>query len=132
MIRMSALAMKLPRIKKIWKEHSQKFFYQQFLDSSDILAALVIVLVLRTLDDNMVSDLEEDHYMLFIYESLTELWLEVVFTLASPFLVIKYTILKDFGPMKYSWKIFMKNIPYFTISSLLVYPLFIYISFNLQ
>ena len=61
-------------------EQSQKFFYQQFLDSSDILAALIIVLLLRTLDDNMVTDLEEDHFMLFVYESILELSLEFIFT----------------------------------------------------
>ena len=116
------------------KEQSQKFFYQQFLDSSDILAALVIVLLLRTLDDNMVSDLDKNQFLLFIYESLTKLVLEFIFTLVTPILVVRYSILSDsdFGPIKHSLKSFMANLSYFTISSLLIYPLFIYISFNLS
>lgn len=108
-------------------EQSQKFFFQQFLDSWDILAALVIVVILRTLGENIVSDLDDRFFYLFLIESGIELGLEALFTILAPWMVVKWTILEDFSPIKHTKKIFKDNIVYFTISSLLIFPLFIYI-----
>lgn len=76
-------------VAKLTKDQSQKFFYQQFLDCNDILAALIIVVVLRSFSDNIVSDLDSHSYYLFIYESGVELFLDVIFTMVAYFLVPK-------------------------------------------
>ena len=106
---------------------SQKFFFQQFLDSWDILAALVIVLTLRNLEDNLISNLGETYYYLFILESWIEFSFEAAFTLTLPFIIAKWSVLKDFSPIKHTKEVFRDNIVYFSISALLIFPLFIYI-----
>ena len=76
-------------LKKITYDQSNKFFYQQFLDCNDILAALVIVVVLRSFEDNAVSDLENKYYNLFLIESSIELVLDFGFTFIAYFIVGK-------------------------------------------
>lgn len=118
-------------LEEMTREQGQKFFYQQFLDCSDILAALVIVLVLRSFDDNIVSDLDRPAFLLFIYESGVELLLDFLFTIITPFLVMKWSVLKNFHPIRDTKGSFKNNLFYFTVSSLLIFPLFIFIMFNL-
>jgi hypothetical protein len=74
---------------KLTHDQSHKFFYQQFLDCNDILAALIIVIVLRSFDDNIVSDLDSAAYSLFIYQSGTELTLDIIFSMVTYYLVPK-------------------------------------------
>lgn len=76
-------------VAKLTRDQSQKFFYQQFLDWNDILAALIIVIVLRSFDDNIVSDIDSRTYQLFIIVSGVELFFDIVFTLVAYLLVPK-------------------------------------------
>jgi hypothetical protein len=113
-------------------EQSQKFFYQQFLDFWDILAALIIVIILRQFDDNSVSELKSKFYILFIFESSAELVWEAIFTVLILCITNRWTVLKDFSPLKFTKKGFKENLVYFTVSSLLIFPLFIYIMFSVR
>jgi hypothetical protein len=74
---------------KLTIDQSQKFFYQQFLDCNDILAALIIVVVLRSFEDNIVSDLDNASYSLFIYQSGAELTLDILFSIVTYLVVPK-------------------------------------------
>jgi hypothetical protein len=74
---------------KLTHDQSHKFFYQQFLDCNDILAALIIVVVLRSFEDNIVSDLDSASYSLFIYQSGAELTLDIIFSIVTYLLVPK-------------------------------------------
>jgi predicted transport protein len=122
----------ISKLDKLWMKQSQKFFYQQFLDSWDILGALIIVLILRNFDDNAVSDLETKLYHLFIFEAVTELIWELFLTWVLPWIVMKFSILESFSPIKYSKASFKANVMYLTIISLLIFPMFIFVIFNVH
>ena len=117
---------------KLWRDVSYKFFFQQTFDIGDAIGALIIIVLLRTLEKPPLKEKEHSQYQLLFWEVIIECILELIFTMLARPIIRKVTVLSDFSPSKYAKCVLKKNLIYFSLLSIITYPLLLFIVINLN
>lgn len=108
------------------QEVSLKFFFQQLLDTGDLIGTLIIFGILRWLDEGDIGELTTEHSWLFVYEVAAEFLIEILWMLTMIPTIRRMTVLKEFRPSAGAKDNLSKDIVYLSLLSIMTYPMMLF------